>query len=388
MLSQHQQFQQYQIGSNSLTNMNGPGQPVNQFYNNNNNFSHQNNYNNNNFIRNNNYFPHNNNQNRHHNSFNNNNNNFNNNNNSNRFKNNNNQDQNQNHNNFNQDNNSHKSNSNQKNRNQQNKNTNKPKKANKRELPENNAFYCEVCDRGFKTEEKYDEHCGTHVTCSVDGCKFMAASKLVEIHFSNFHATGLDKKVSNSLDDVAKYIDERRKNFPSKASVEKKATLEELKESQGVLLTTEQFGKLAKKSNLTASQQVHRKKLREEGEREGNNENEEKDKKKENKKNKNNNNKNKRNKREGNNSPGNQQSLSQVALRQKNARPTLLQRLLADEIRHERNLLLQCVRYCVQNAFFDETNTSAHDDASYDVSSKDNLNNETKNETTTTQNLN
>lgn len=35
-------------------------------------------------------------------------------------------------------------------------------KVDKRDLPENNAFHCEVCDRGFKTEEKLQEHVNEH----------------------------------------------------------------------------------------------------------------------------------------------------------------------------------------------------------------------------------
>ena len=35
-------------------------------------------------------------------------------------------------------------------------------KVDKRDLPENNAFHCEVCDRGFKTEEKFQEHVSQH----------------------------------------------------------------------------------------------------------------------------------------------------------------------------------------------------------------------------------
>ncbi len=31
-------------------------------------------------------------------------------------------------------------------------------------------------------------------------------------------------------------------------------------------------------------------------------------------------------------------------------------KLLANEIRHERNILLQCVKYVVENNFFDQTN--------------------------------
>ena len=32
------------------------------------------------------------------------------------------------------------------------------------EAPENFKFYCEVCDRGFKVEEKYKAHCDSHKT--------------------------------------------------------------------------------------------------------------------------------------------------------------------------------------------------------------------------------
>ena len=32
----------------------------------------------------------------------------------------------------------------------------------KRELAENNVFFCDTCDRGFKTEDKYHEHVMGH----------------------------------------------------------------------------------------------------------------------------------------------------------------------------------------------------------------------------------
>jgi hypothetical protein len=80
----------------------------------------------------------------------------------------------------------------QHNRNQSNSNerkksssNNKTSKIDKRDLPENNKYFCEVCDRGFKSDDKYQEHCATHVQCKVNGCKFFAAAKLVEIHYRN-----------------------------------------------------------------------------------------------------------------------------------------------------------------------------------------------------------
>lgn len=55
-------------------------------------------------------------------------------------------------------------NNNHKNNNNNNNNNRQSPKMNKQDLPENNQFYCEVCDRGFKTDQLYDEHCKTHTT--------------------------------------------------------------------------------------------------------------------------------------------------------------------------------------------------------------------------------
>lgn len=39
----------------------------------------------------------------------------------------------------------------------------KKRKICKRDMSENNAFFCDRCDRGFKTQIKYDEHTAQHV---------------------------------------------------------------------------------------------------------------------------------------------------------------------------------------------------------------------------------
>jgi len=39
----------------------------------------------------------------------------------------------------------------------------KRRKVDKRDLAENNKFFCDRCDRGFKTEEKYKEHTAQHL---------------------------------------------------------------------------------------------------------------------------------------------------------------------------------------------------------------------------------
>jgi len=38
---------------------------------------------------------------------------------------------------------------------------------NKCDLEQNNVFYCDRCDRGFKNEEKYSEHTAQHEKVSI-----------------------------------------------------------------------------------------------------------------------------------------------------------------------------------------------------------------------------
>ena len=59
----------------------------------------------------------------------------------------------------------------------------KKPKVDSRDLPENNKFVCETCDRGFKTAEKHQEHIDGHQKCGVDGCGYVAAPKLVQLHY-------------------------------------------------------------------------------------------------------------------------------------------------------------------------------------------------------------
>ncbi|XP_067680864.1 FMR1-interacting protein NUFIP1-like isoform X1 [Haliotis asinina] len=126
------------------------------------------------------------------------------------------------------------------------KKKNKKPRIDKRELPENNQFFCDTCDRGFCSDEKYQEHVLQHEKCSDPGCSYVAAPKLVKLHFQMQHRTGLAHKIwkLESPEDIKKWIEERKRNFPTAANIERKKAIEMERQSRGEKLDTKYFGKM------------------------------------------------------------------------------------------------------------------------------------------------
>lgn len=102
----------------------------------------------------------------------------------------------------------------------------------------NETNFCDTCDKEFYSNQQYQTHMSQHRVCGLDGCTFTAHEKIVEKHVMMQHSSGLYDKIRNisTPEDVAKWIEQRKKRYPSKENVELRYKRQEEMVKRGELL--------------------------------------------------------------------------------------------------------------------------------------------------------
>ncbi|KAK6623183.1 hypothetical protein RUM43_009035 [Polyplax serrata] len=96
-------------------------------------------------------------------------------------------------------------------------------------------YYCETCDKSFKSDDALLLHEAEHETCGREGCEFTAHPKIIAKHVKMQHDTGLFKRIGKLYTDeeIAKWIEERKKKYPSRKVIEEKKAMEQEKQNRG-----------------------------------------------------------------------------------------------------------------------------------------------------------
>ncbi|CAG2111163.1 unnamed protein product [Medioppia subpectinata] len=95
------------------------------------------------------------------------------------------------------------------------------------------SLNCDTCCRWFTSQELYDQHIAEHIMCGLDECTFRAHPKVIESHQRMQHFCFKDKTLVKrfmsleSEEDIKKWREERRRHFPTKDNIEKKADMRE-----------------------------------------------------------------------------------------------------------------------------------------------------------------
>ncbi|XP_073988218.1 FMR1-interacting protein NUFIP1-like [Rhodnius prolixus] len=115
------------------------------------------------------------------------------------------------------------------------KKTKNKKNKNKPPTKNDGEHYCESCDRGWDTSEELEQHLATHVICEYDGCTLSAHPKIIAVHVKLQHLTGLFNRVKlpNSTDEIEKWIEDRKRNYPTQKNIEEKVAAAKEREERG-----------------------------------------------------------------------------------------------------------------------------------------------------------
>ncbi|KAL1232057.1 Nuclear fragile X mental retardation-interacting protein 1 [Trichinella pseudospiralis] len=179
-------------------------------------------------------------------------------------------------------------------------------------FPQDSPYFCTPCWKGYNTERMFKKHLENHIQCPESECKFSAVPYVLAKHILNVHSVS---NCSSSVKVDAKWKEARTKHYPTSAHIAEKAQLEKEKVLRGEVLVTENSLK-HKGTTLSLEAMKIKGKYKFDGAE------------------------------KGEKCEFDDQIFQKNSFKCKKRKTAeLLEKLLENEIRHEENVLLQCIRH-------------------------------------------
>ncbi|KNH07506.1 hypothetical protein XU18_2038 [Perkinsela sp. CCAP 1560/4] len=108
------------------------------------------------------------------------------------------------------------------------------------DLPGDFPHFCDVCEKGFNTEQQYRSHLGKHIWCDAPGCKFTCLKDKdwkMEMHKTTLH----DRDDAPDLANTDKYLAARRHKFPTAEKILTRVEEYQLRVARGDYITKDQW---------------------------------------------------------------------------------------------------------------------------------------------------
>jgi hypothetical protein len=109
------------------------------------------------------------------------------------------------------------------------KKANGPPKVNPNSVIEDVTYSCDSCEKTFHNKVQYETHLSTHIKCPFPECTFTACHRVIKLHKFVHSIPNYGKR--ETPEEIAKYIEERKRKYPTKANIQKKQ--EEMRKSGG-----------------------------------------------------------------------------------------------------------------------------------------------------------
>jgi hypothetical protein len=93
--------------------------------------------------------------------------------------------------------------------------------------PSTLPFFCAPCHKGYRSSEMYELHVDEHEPCVASGCHFSACAAVMKDHML-VHNPVVQGWMNMTDEEVAKWREDRKRNWPTAENIARKAAEQEL----------------------------------------------------------------------------------------------------------------------------------------------------------------